>query len=159
MSESPNIRDQRRLRRTTARSPDAKRNTYPACHVTRISHTSQQTVLIVDDDRQIAEGTAIRLQAEGYSTLIACNGAEGISVAHRHDPDAIVLDIRMPVMDGIEALRELKGHPSTKEIPVVMLSASVVDEGPALDGGARFFVRKPFDRRRLVEAVNVATNE
>lgn len=119
----------------------------------------QQTVLIVDDDRQIAEGTAVRLRAAGYDILMAHNGAEGIAAAHLKSPDAIVLDVRMPVMDGMEALEKLKDSPSTSQIPVVMLSASVVDQDRALDAGARFFVRKPYVGRDLLNAVHVATDE
>jgi len=119
----------------------------------------QQTVLIVDDDRQIAEGTAVRLRAAGYDTLLAYNGADGVSAAHHRSPDAILLDIRMPIMDGMEALRELKDDPNTNRIPVVMLSASVVDQSAALDGGARFFIKKPFIGRELVNAVHFVTAE
>lgn len=119
----------------------------------------EQTILIVDDDRQIAESTALRLRSAGYKILVAHDGAEGVATAHLKKPDAIVLDIRMPFLDGMAALGELKSNSGTRRIPVVMLSASVVDQNAALDAGARFFVRKPFCGRELVDAVNVATNE
>lgn len=117
------------------------------------------TVLIVDDDRQIAEGTAVRLRAAGYETLVVHNGAEGLAAAHLRTPDAILLDVRMPVMDGMTALGRLKDDPETQEIPVVMLSASVIDQNAALDAGARFFVKKPFVGRELVDAIDVATSD
>lgn len=116
-------------------------------------------ILIVDDDHQISAGTSIRLQAAGYDTLIAHDGAQGLATAHHQHPDAIVLDVRMPVMDGLECLSQLKNDPATKEIPVVMLSASVVDEEAALDAGARYFLRKPFAGKLLLEAVHAATSE
>jgi len=114
-------------------------------------------VLIVDDDYCISEGASLRLRAAGFDTSTAANGAEGFSEAKQSLPDAIVLDIRMPVMDGLTTLRELKNTEETRHIPVVMLSASVVDEERALDIGARFFIRKPFNGPALVEAVTAAT--
>jgi len=114
-------------------------------------------ILIIDDDHQISVGAGVRLRAAGYDTIAAYDGAEGIASANRDRPDAIVLDVRMPVMDGLTALKNLKADPNTQEIPVVMLSASVVDQDAALDAGARFFIRKPFDGRSLIEAVNAVT--
>lgn len=118
----------------------------------------QKNILIVDDDRQISEGAAVRLRAAGYDTLIAHNGKEGISKARCRRPDAILLDIRMPEMDGLAALNTLKNLPETHHIPVVIVSASVVDEEAALDGGARYFIRKPFSGRSLVDAIDAATS-
>lgn len=68
-------------------------------------------------------------------------------------PDAIVMDVRMPRMDGLTALAELKADPDTRDIPVVMLSASLPDQKEALDRGARFFLRKPYGGQALIEAV------
>jgi CheY-like chemotaxis protein len=116
-------------------------------------------ILIVDDDHQIAMGASVRLRAAGYETVFAHDGSQGIDAAHCEQPDAIVLDVRMPVMDGLACLAELKKHPMTKDIPVVMLSASVVDEEAALDAGARFFLRKPFAGKLLLEAIDAATSE
>ncbi len=113
-------------------------------------------VLIVDDDHCISEGAGVRLRAAGYDTLFAHDGREGLAAANQHHPNAIVLDVRMPVVDGLTALSELKRTAGTKDIPVIMLSASVVDEKAALDAGARFFIRKPFAGRSLVEAVDAA---
>ena len=119
--------------------------------------SDKQHVLVVDDDHCISEGASLRLRAAGFETSIAHNGAEAFSMAKEFLPDAIVLDIRMPVMDGLSALKALKTSDQTKHIPVVMLSASVVDQDRALDSGARFFIRKPFVGPALVEAVVAAT--
>lgn len=116
-------------------------------------------ILIVDDDHQISAGTSVRLRAAGYETVIAHDGVEGLANAHHHRPDAIVLDVKMPFMDGLECLSRLKQDPNTMNIPVVMLSASVVDEEAALDAGARYFLRKPFVGKLLLEAIDAATNE
>ncbi len=117
----------------------------------------KKRILIVDDDRQISKGVSMRLRAVGYDTSVANDGAEGVDAANEHPPDAIIMDVRMPVMDGLTAMKELKRNPKTNGIPIVVLSASVVDEDAAFDGGARFFLRKPFVSTNLVEAVNSAT--
>jgi len=112
-------------------------------------------VLIVDDNQEVVRATSLRLRAAGYETIAAYDGDQGVDAAVQNRPDAILLDVRMPVKDGLSALSELKRREDTREIPVVMLSASVVDQQSALDCGARYFVRKPHDGRQLVAALNV----
>ena len=121
----------------------------------------KRRVLLVDDDREIVRGVSIRLRAAGYEILTAHDGQAGVTTAMEHRPDAIVLDVRMPVMDGLTALAILKVHEETKAIPVVILSASVVDQGKAkaLELGARYFLEKPYDAKTLVEAVEAAIAE
>lgn len=111
-------------------------------------------VLIVDDNVEIVQATSARLRAAGYETICAFDGAQGVRLATTDSPDAIVLDVRMPVQDGMTALAELKRRDDTRDIPVVMVSASVVDQHTALESGARFFLRKPHDGRKLVDALN-----
>jgi CheY-like chemotaxis protein len=114
------------------------------------------TVLMIDDDREIVCGACTRLRAAGYHMLMASDAESGIAAAIENRPDIIVLDVRLPRRDGLSALAELKRRPETKDIPVVMLSASVVDQQSALDAGARFFVRKPYRGDILVQAVATA---
>jgi DNA-binding response OmpR family regulator len=118
--------------------------------------SEQETVLLVDDDGEIVTAGMLRLRAAGYRVLTACDGESGIAVAAEGRPDVIVLDVRMPGMGGLTALRELTRRSETKEIPVIMLSASIVDEQVALQAGARFFVKKPCRGDTLVKAVTVA---
>jgi CheY-like chemotaxis protein len=110
-------------------------------------------ILLVDDDRDIVEVASRRLQAAGFETMTAQDGPRGVSLALAHHPDAIVLDVRMPHMDGLAALRQLQSDEKTRDIPVVMLSASIVDRSLTLDAGARFFVRKPYQGTTLVAAI------
>lgn len=117
------------------------------------------TVLIVDDDRAILQGANLRLRASGFQTIEAHDGGEGVATAMRAKPDAIVMDVRMPRMDGLTALNELQDSDDTRGIPVVMLSASLIDQQQALEAGARFFVSKPYDGRDLVGAVQAAIRE
>jgi DNA-binding response OmpR family regulator len=107
----------------------------------------------VDDDCEIVTAATLRLQAAGYRTRTAYDGESGVALAAECRPDAILLDVRMPRKDGLIALRELKQRDDTKDIPVVMLSASIVDQHAALDAGARFFLKKPYCGDTLVQAV------
>lgn len=118
--------------------------------------TTPKQVLVVDDDLDIARGTDLRLRAAGYSTLCAHSGERGLSLAAREHPDAIVLDVRMPGMDGLTVLSRLREREDTRRIPVVMLSASLRDQQKGLDAGAHVFLPKPYRGRMLVEAVQRA---
>src|SRR5260221_12962373 len=112
------------------------------------------TVLLVDDDLEIVQGARLRLMAAGYHTLTAHNGQAAVSSAASSQPNVVVMDVRMPVQDGLAALVELKQSQDTKNIPVIMLSASIGDQQAALDAGAKYFLRKPYRGDALVQAVN-----
>jgi DNA-binding response OmpR family regulator len=120
---------------------------------------TSSTILLIDDDREIVFGTSLRLRAAGYQTLAAHDGDEGCEAAVRHRPDAIVLDVRMPRLDGLAALVWLRNCADTKEIPIVMVSASLVDQQAALDSGARFFLSKPYQAKTLLVALSEAMHE
>lgn len=115
-----------------------------------------RTVLVVDDDEEIVRAAGMRLRAAGYKVLEANDGPSGIAAAIADQPDLILLDVRMPNKDGLEVLSELKHRPDTKRIPVVLLSASIVDQEAGLDAGARFFIRKPYSGATLMQAVRTA---
>jgi DNA-binding response OmpR family regulator len=114
----------------------------------------QRTVLMIDDNHEIGKAAVLRLRAAGYRTLLACDGESGVALAVEGHPDVILLDVRMPRKDGLTALGELKNRTDTSHIPVVMLSASLVDRQAALDAGARYFLSKPYSGNTLVHAVN-----
>lgn len=113
-------------------------------------------ILLVDDDSDILHATKLRMSVAGFDTLTANDGLEAVTSAMEDQPDAIVMDIRMPHKDGLTVLDELKKEFETRQIPIVMLSASLVDKERALDTGASFFLTKPYEGRELIEAVNVA---
>lgn len=115
--------------------------------------TKQNAVLLVEDDRDVAFGASLRLRAAGYETLLAHDGREGIDVARRRHPAAILLDVRMPRMNGLIALDKLQHDQQTRDIPIVMLSASLVDQQAALDAGARYFLTKPYQPTSLLTAI------
>jgi CheY-like chemotaxis protein len=116
-------------------------------------------VLLVEDDHDVALGASLRLRSAGYQTLIAHDGHEGVTVARKARPTVIVLDVRMPRMNGLVALGKLRRDERTKHIPIVMLSASVVDQQAALDAGARYFLTKPYQPTTLLTAVERAISE
>ena len=116
----------------------------------------QRKVLIVEDDWDVRTAATLRLSAAGYETLTADDGMEAVASAVRERPDVIVLDIRMPRMDGLRALARLRELDDTRNTPVVMLSASLRDQQAALDAGASFFVTKPYQGSTLLAAVKSA---
>jgi DNA-binding response OmpR family regulator len=120
--------------------------------------SEQPLVLVVDDDHDIASAATMRLRAAGFRTLVAHDGEAGVALAAEHGPDVILLDVRMPRMNGLTALAELMRRADTCDIPVVMLSASIVDRQAAIDAGARFFLKKPYQGDTLVQTVTAAMN-
>ena len=118
--------------------------------------TTLGRVLVVDDDRDIVESVRIRLSAAGYEILVAFDGPQGVAMAISCEPDAIVLDVRLPKMDGMTALAKLKRHRITQNTPIVMLSASMFDQQAALLAGASFFVLKPYLPKFLLAALEAA---
>jgi len=119
----------------------------------------KQRVLIVDDEADIQDGVSRWLTAAGYETLLASDGDKGIASASQNKPKAIFLDMLMPGKNGIETLAELRACEDTSDIPVVMLSASLRDQQQALDAGARFFIHKPYDGKKLISTIRAAISE
>jgi CheY-like chemotaxis protein len=120
---------------------------------------SGQTVLVVDDDPEVSQCLGMRLQAAGFLVTFAYDGEQGLSMALEQPPDAIVLDVRMPKMDGLTVLRELRAHPSMEQTPVVMLSASIRDQHRALEAGASFFVSKPYEATKVLSALETSLQQ
>jgi signal transduction histidine kinase len=111
------------------------------------------TVLVVDDDQEVSACLGVRLQLVGYEVLKAFDGQEGLAATIKHHPDAVVLDIRMPKMDGITVLREIRSNESVRRTPVVVLSANIRDQHLALEAGANFFVSKPYEAGAVLSAI------
>lgn len=121
--------------------------------------TRGKQVLVVDDEKELVRGISLWLTAAGFRISTAQDADEAVAAARSRQPDAVVLDVRMPGRDGLSALKELRNLPDTLHIPVVMLSASLVDQQRALDAGARFFLSKPYEGRELVAAVTAAIDK
>jgi DNA-binding response OmpR family regulator len=108
-------------------------------------------ILIADDDPDILELVGFRLEQAGHRTVTAIDGAEALRVAAEHPPDLCVLDVLMPKLNGFEVLRNLRESERTRDVPVVMLTASVQDRDVArgFEGGADDYIRKPFNPQEL----------
>lgn len=120
--------------------------------------TNTRTILVVDDDAHIRRSTRLRLRAAGYQTLEAEDGRAGLQLARELSPNAIILDLRMPEMNGYETMAALQASPVTRDIPIVVASACPRDESEALDCGAQYFVRKPYAGDDLLDAVKASVS-
>jgi signal transduction histidine kinase/CheY-like chemotaxis protein len=110
-------------------------------------------VLVVDDDRSSADLLRVFLESAGYRVTVAGDGAEGLELARRLEPAAVILDILLPKLSGWDVIAELKSDPATASVPVVIVS--MVDEhGAGFALGASDYLVKPVDRDRLLDAVS-----
>jgi len=114
-----------------------------------------QHILAVDDDPQILQIVKINLEHAGYEVRTARNGREALASVQLEHPDLIVMDVAMPEMDGLEALRRLKTDEATSAIPVVMLTANADDEDvmKGWHDGAHAYLNKPFNLKELLTFV------
>jgi formate hydrogenlyase transcriptional activator len=113
------------------------------------------TVLVVDDEPLNVELLEQELRAAGYRTIAASSGEEGVALAARARPDLILLDVRMPGIDGHEACRRLKASEATRRIPVIVLTAltETSDKVRAFREGAVDYLTKPFETEELLARV------
>lgn len=111
-----------------------------------------QTILVVDDEQSIVDVLQYNLEKSGYDVLTATNGLDALKFAHHHHPDLAVLDITMPLMDGLELCGKLRHELGT---PVILLTArdAEIDKIIGLEVGADDYVTKPFSPRELVARV------
>jgi two-component system response regulator MprA len=111
--------------------------------------------LIVDDEENIIELIRLGLRYEGFQVETASDGEQGVTLAQRLSPDVVILDVMMPGIDGLEVLRRLRSNPTTRDIPILMLTAKdeVSDRILGLQTGADDYVTKPFDFYELLERI------
>ncbi|MEI2577472.1 response regulator [Scytonema sp. PRP1] len=109
-------------------------------------------ILLVEDNEMNRDMMCRRLQRRNFDVAIAIDGAEGVSMAISEAPDLILMDMSLPLMDGIEATRRIKAHPATKDIPVIALTAHAMssDRERALEAGCDDYDTKPVDLPRLL---------
>ena len=111
-----------------------------------------QTILIIEDERDLADLLAFNLEKDGYKTVIATDGVEGLDAAARVLPDLILLDLMLPGMMGMEVCKSLKRNERTSPIPVIMLTdkGEEIDKVVGFEVGADDYVVKPFSSRELL---------
>lgn len=111
-----------------------------------------KTILYVEDNEDNVYMLKNRLTRKGFTVLIASDGAEGVSVAAAQQPELILMDLSLPVLDGWEATRRIKADPHTRHIPIIALTAHAMagDREKALAAGCDDFDTKPVELERLL---------
>jgi two-component system cell cycle response regulator DivK len=112
-------------------------------------------ILIVEDNEKNMKLVRDVLQVKGYSTLEAGTGEDGIRLAAEHHPDLILMDIQLPGISGIDALKALRADPATADIPAIAVTASVMQQDRNLITGAGFdgYLGKPLNLKEFLETV------
>lgn len=124
-------------------------------------HSKRRKVLVIDDDPAVVATLADGLQLVGeYDVTIATDGADGIRNFFATSPDCVVVDVRMPRLNGYQFVRAMRGDPQTAEIPIIILSALVQDHEQLAGflSGADAYLLKPVEITQLMSAIETAIN-
>jgi len=118
-------------------------------------------ILVVDDEENIRTFLAKSLESKGYQVISASDGVEGWKVLESERPDLVILDVRMPGMDGIEFLEKIRGDTEFKKIPVIMLTAESSDMSiiSGLSMGADHYITKPFTISSVLTGIKMMFEE
>jgi DNA-binding response OmpR family regulator len=110
-------------------------------------------VLVVDDEDLTRQMLSMLLKLDGHDCMEAEDGIEALEKALKYSPDAIILDVMMPNMDGITVCKRLRANPATANVPIIMLSgrSHVGAEGEGLEAGANAYLRKPMDPKEMLK--------
>ncbi len=113
------------------------------------------TILVVEDNEASRDALARRLQRRGYDVVLAVDGQQAVSVAQSAQPDLILMDLGLPIIDGWEATRLLKADASTQHIPIIVLSAHAMtnDRDLAIAAGGDDFDTKPIRFQPLIDKI------
>ncbi|WP_407307464.1 response regulator [Desulfosporosinus sp. SB140] len=113
------------------------------------------TILVVDDEEPIQELLKFNLEKEGYRVRVAKDGPDALASIEKEQPDLLVLDVMLPVMDGLEVCRRLRLNPKYQQIPIIMLTAKgeEIDKVLGLELGADDYMTKPFSPRELLARI------
>jgi CheY-like chemotaxis protein len=115
----------------------------------------QTRILVVDDDRDVRTLCRINLRAAGFHVIEAAGGREAIETVQAEAPEAVILDVMMPVVDGLQVLDTIRQDPARQDLPVVLISALVgqEDQVNGFEHGADAYVTKPFFPYDLAKTV------
>ena len=113
-------------------------------------------VLVVDDEALTRQMIVMFLKMAGYETVEAEDGVDALKQVDLHQPDALILDVMMPEMDGITMCKKLRANPVTAAIPVLMLSgrSQVGAEEEGLAAGANAYMKKPMDHKEMLQLLS-----
>jgi two-component system cell cycle response regulator DivK len=109
-------------------------------------------ILIVEDNEMNRDMLSRRLERKGFEVVMAEDGAKGVDMSKSENPDLILMDLSLPIMDGWEATSTIKADDNTKNIPIIVLTAHAMagDREKALEAGADEYDTKPIDFKRLL---------
>lgn len=109
-------------------------------------------ILLVEDNEMNRDMLSRRLTRRGFEVVTAVDGQQGVDMAQSESPELILLDMSLPVLDGWAAARKLKAGPTTKDIPIIALTAHAMaeDRAKALQAGCEEYDTKPVDLKRLL---------
>ena len=112
-------------------------------------------ILVVEDQEDNRQILRDLLTSADYEMTEAENGQEALDAVAKQKPDLILMDIQLPIMDGYEATRRLKGNPAYKDIPIIVVTSYALsgDEGKARDAGCDAYVTKPYSPRQLLAKI------
>lgn len=112
-------------------------------------------ILLVEDNEDNRDMLARRLQRKGYAVVVAIDGQEGVELAGTEQPDLIVMDMSLPVVDGWEATRQLKATPGSRDVPIIALTAHAMsgDREKAIAAGCDDYDIKPVELPRLLSKI------
>jgi two-component system, cell cycle response regulator DivK len=112
-------------------------------------------ILLIEDNEMNRDMLSRRLERKGYEIVLAVDGAQGVAVARAEQPDLVLMDLSLPVLDGWEATAQLKAAPETQAIPIIALTAHAMsgDREKALAAGADDYDTKPIELPRLLEKI------
>ncbi len=115
----------------------------------------KKKILIVEDDQALHQVLKMHLDLLGYDSILAVNGKEAVDLATSQVPDLILMDIMLPVMDGLQATRLIREHPNTQTTPVIAMTARVTSEKKieCLQSGCDGHIAKPFTSKQLVPII------
>lgn len=120
-----------------------------------VTSNGKSLIMVVDDDSDILSLVSYRLELAGYDVVTADDGEQGLSVALDRCPALAVLDVRMPKLNGFDLTRRIREEETIKDMPVILLTASVQDANVAqgFEAGANDYMKKPFSPEELVARV------
>jgi two-component system, cell cycle response regulator DivK len=117
--------------------------------------TAMPKILLVEDNEMNRDMLSRRLARNGFEVVVAIDGGQAVAMAAAESPDLILMDMSLPVMDGLEATRQIKAAPAARSIPIIALTANalVEDRERALAAGCDDFDTKPVELPRLLEKI------
>ena len=115
----------------------------------------KKKILIVEDDQDLRQTLQMHLELLGYDSILAENGKEAVDLATSQVPDLILMDLIMPVMDGLQATRLIREHPNTQSTPIIAMTARVTSENKieCLQSGCDGHIAKPFTSKQLASII------